>query len=149
MSDNERPEIAASLVFATGSVILFAVLWVCGADRLILEDAPNFLTRYVLLVMTMNGAIGFAKFSYLFSKGKVKVWYRSDLSKIEEARIMVYSAFIFLPFLIYIPIFITSFKASIGISVLWLGFYLWEIIRIMDSIKLLRAEKRKSKGLSA
>ena len=134
----EQPDLLASAIAAAIAVLTALFLAILGPERAIADDSQNPIVRYLIGILGSNVILGFTYFSYLFAKGRIKNWYRSDLDDLDDARLCVYSGIVFLPFLICIPIVCFEAQASFAVHMIWVLLYGSQAVRMARAIGVIR-----------
>ena len=126
-----------SYLLIAGGVTCISLLIFGDHGKLILEDAPNLVTKYLVIILLFNGAIAFPFFGYMFLKGKLTPWYSQNISDVEKARLYVYAAIATLPFYLSVIFMIITNDVSRFLLVAVTLMLFWFVYCVIKSVVIL------------
>lgn len=149
-SVDNQTRIVALVVMLFG-FMCFVPLIQPGVEKLILIDAPSLISKYFLVIISINGGVFFIIAGIVLFKG-ILISYHSDLiTKKERAKTELFSIIGASPFFISASVTMYQMSSNVMWKIIWSFALVYVVFISASSLRILRiksgkTQKRESRG---
>ena len=112
-----------------------------GVGQLLLDDAPNVIVEYFLVITFVNGGAVCFLFGVLFYRGVLVSYHSADATIKEKAKTQLFGIVMGSPFFVAVSLVIIQVSEGFIWKVIWSFCLLYIVYLVVDSLRVIRSSR--------